>query len=195
MKIICMVSGGIDSSVMLYMLQKSGNDVLPLFVNYGQKSAKHELTSVKKLCDELHLSINMLELESLSEIKCGLTSPDISAIDFPYFPGRNLILSSIGISFAHNHASQIIAFGFLKQSIFPDQNENFIKNMENTAKSALNDEFKILSPFIDMDKRDIVNLAKKYNFSLDLTYSCHSGTSVPCGKCIGCIEREKVMIK
>ena len=168
---------------------------LPLFVNYGQKSAKQELISVKKLCDELHLSINILELEALSKIKCGLTSPNISAVDFPYFPVRNMILSSIGISFAHNHTSQIIAFGFLKESIFPDQKEEFIKNMEKTAKYALNDEFKILSPFIDMDKRDVVNLAKKYNFSLDLTYSCHSGTSEPCRKCMGCIEREKVMIK
>lgn len=192
MKIICLSSGGMDSSVLLRMLQNNDHELHPLFVNYGQKSAKQELNAFEKVCKFLKIEGHVIDLDSLKEIKCGLTDKNISAIDFPFFPARNLILMSIGAAYAFNHASDILSVAFLKNSTFPDQTQKFVTDIENTIKTSLGTDFKILTPFIDMDKKEVLQLAKKYNFPLDLTYSCHSGGEKPCGKCMGCLEREKV---
>jgi 7-cyano-7-deazaguanine synthase len=41
-------------------------------------------------------------------------------------------------------------------------------------------------PLRDMTKRDVVELARSRGIS-DF-YFCHSGTEIPCGKCIACLE-------
>ena len=192
MKIISLSSGGLDSSVLLYVLKKDNHDVHPLFINYGQKSAKHELDAFTKVCEFLQLDGHVINLDSLKEIRCGLTDDNISPVDFPYFPARNLIFASIGSSYAYTHACHVISLGFLQNSFFTDQSTKFVSDIENTIQISLGSDFKILTPFINMNKREVMQLAKQYNFPVDITYSCHSGTEKPCGDCMGCVERSKV---
>jgi 7-cyano-7-deazaguanine synthase len=194
MKIVSLSSGGLDSSILLCVLKKDKHDVHPLFINYGQKSAKHEHDAFFKVCKFLELTGHVINLESLKEIRCGLTDEHISAVDFPYFPARNLILASVGASYAHNHTCDLLSLGFLQNSFFPDQSQKFVLEIENMIKTSLGTDFKVLTPFIDMNKKEVMQLAKKYDFPIDITYSCHSGTEKPCGNCMGCIERNKVNI-
>ena len=36
------------------------------------------------------------------------------------------------------------------------------------------------------NKAEVIKLARAKK--IDKTYSCHSGTNIPCGKCIACLE-------
>jgi len=193
MKIVCLASGGIDSSILLLMLKKDGHEILPLYINYGHKANKWETKSFRNVCEYLQIKGKEIDLVNLNVVKSGLTDEKISSIDHPTFPLRNLILTTIAASYAFNKATRIIALGFLKNSVFPDQKKDFIQKTEETISSAAGQEMKLMSPFIDMDKNEVIHLAKKYRFPLDITYSCHSGTKVPCGECMGCIERNKVL--
>ena len=47
-------------------------------------------------------------------------------------------------------------------------------------------DIKILTPLRSFYKQDVVALAKEKKI-FD-TYSCHSGSKMPCGKCIACEE-------
>lgn len=191
MKVVCLASGGIDSSVLMFMLKKSNHEVCPLHINYGQKAEKMELKSVQEICKILNLSLEVIDVPGLAKISSGLTDPHISVSEYPLFPARNLLLLAIGSSYASTKSIEVISIGLLANPIFPDQTIKFVKSTENAINDAMG-TMKILVPFIELNKREVVGLAKKYEFPLNLTYSCYEGLENPCGKCASCQERTKV---
>lgn len=192
MKIVCLVSGGVDSTTLLFRLKKNHHDIIPLFINYGQKAYSQELKSIKNVCDNLKIHLEILDLQELGKIPSGLTSDFIDASKSPMFPGRNMIFLSIAASFAFSKSIDIIALGLLKDSSFPDQSEEFIKNMETVIFHAYGYPMKIWTPFINLNKIEVVRIAKKYDFPLNFTYSCYEGSEIPCRNCLSCKDRISV---
>jgi len=192
MKIVCLISGGVDSTVLLFRLHKEGHDIIPLHINYGQKSAKPELESVHKVCDLLQLEPQIIDLNGLKIIRSGLTDPKLSHISNPVFPGRNLLFLTIAASFANSNSIDVIAMGILGHTFFPDQTKEFVKKAELTISSALGNRINILTPFIELNKLEVIRIGKKYNIPLDITYSCYAGTKPPCGECLSCKDRENM---
>lgn len=188
MKIVCLSSGGLDSSVLMLMLKSEGHDIFPLYIDYGHKSSRMELNSYKKICDFLKIDPEVMELHDLAKIKSGLTDKSLSSIEHSFYPARNLLFLTIGAAYANNKDIKIIAMGLISNTVFPDQTQEFTKKAEMAISSALGYKIKILIPFIKMDKHEIIGLAKKYRLPLGMTYSCHEGHKKPCGKCTACKE-------
>ena len=186
MKIVCLASGGVDSSILMFLLQKKGHEIFPLHINYGQKSEKLELEAYKQVCIFLNLKPVVIDARGLKKIESGLTTSKLSPIENPFFPGRNLLFLVIGSGYAFSKLIKTISVGFLDNSEFPDQNKEFVKKTEDLLNLSLNYSVTILAPLINLDKKEVFNLAKKYNFPLDLTYSCYLGINPPCGKCHAC---------
>ena len=192
MKVVCLASGGIDSSVLMFMLKKSNHEVFPLHVNYGQKAEKMELKSAQEVCKILNLSLEVMNIPGLGIILSGLTNSQISATENPLFPARNLLLLTIGASYAFTKSIRVISIGLLTNPTFPDQTIKFVKSSETSISDAVGTSMKLLVPFIELNKREVVSLARKYDFPLALTYSCYEGSEHPCGRCVSCQERKKV---
>lgn len=192
MKIVCLLSGGIDSVVMLFRLKKSDHDLIPLFINYGQKSLKPELESAKIACKMLNLHLEEIDISGLSSIPSGLTNSQYSPIDFPVFPARNMILLSVAASFAFSKSIQVIGIGVLNDVNFPDQTKSFLNAAENTLSMSVDSKLKILAPLSDLNKLEVVRLAIENDISLNFTYSCYSGLEKPCGECLSCKDRQQV---
>ena len=190
MKIICLVSGGIDSTTLLFRLIKNNHEVIPLFVNYGQKAIKKELSSVKKICKLLKLKIHVIDVSGFSSISSGLTDKNISSIKNPFFPNRNLILLTIGSTLAINYSCTVIAIGLIEGSNFADQTKVFLKHAEQILSYGR--KITILAPMIELNKLEVVRLAKEYKIPLNLTYSCYSNKEKPCNRCLSCIDRKNV---
>lgn len=191
MKIVCLVSGGLDSSLLLYMLKKDGNDLFPLFIDYGQKAVRMELKAYSKICKLLKVKPFVIRFHDFARISLsGLTNKNLSPIDAPFVPGRNLLFLVIAASYAYSKGTKIISIGLLKNAVFPDQTKKFITNAENIIQISTGYKIKVLSPFMKLDKRGIIGLVKKHNFPLKITYSCQTGNSKPCGKCASCKERK-----
>ncbi len=190
MKIVCLISGGIDSTVLLFRLAKNKHQIIPLFVNYGQKAVKKELESAKKTCQILKLKLHVIDLSGLSAIPSGLTNTRISAIKNPIFPNRNLILLSIASAFAAIKSCFVISIGIIGGSDFADQTKKFVKDSEIALSYGR--KITILTPLIELNKLEVVRLAKENQIPLNFTFSCYSASSEPCKKCLGCIDRMKV---
>ncbi|TJW04668.1 MAG: 7-cyano-7-deazaguanine synthase, partial [Mesorhizobium sp.] len=56
----------------------------------------------------------------------------------------------------------------------------------NTISAAMGQQIKVLTPLIEFGKVDVVRLAQAKGITG--TYSCHTGNSEPCGRCIACLE-------
>lgn len=189
MKVVCLSSGGLDSSVLMLMLQKMKYEIFPLHIDYGQNASIMEQKSLHKVCKFLKLKPKVLNISDVGTISTGITSQSQLTTENPIFPARNLMLLSIATAYALSKSILTISIGSTSNALFPDQRKSFMKKAELLLNSATGNHVKILTPLIDLNKREVVSLAKKHNFPLTMTYSCHVGKTKQCGICLNCKER------
>ena len=188
-KIVCLISGGIDSTVLFFMLAKNNHDIMPLFINYGQKAAKQEKKAAIKSCDILKLQLNTINISGLSSISTGLTDENLF-VSNPFFPNRNLILLSMAGAFSVNHSYDVLAIGVIGGTNYSDQTKEFVNDAETVL--SYNRKTVVLAPLVNLNKLEVVRLSKINNIPLNFTYSCYLGNEKPCYECSGCIDRKKV---
>lgn len=187
---IVLMSGGIDSSVVCKLLRKNGENVIPLFINYGQVSYQREWTACCYLCKKLELDKPVkVDLEGYGKvIPSDLTFGGKKEDNKAFVPGRNMLFLSVAASYAYVRNETIIAIGLIKGDGLPDQTQEFIVNANFALNSALGRNLTIVTPLIEFSKTQVILLAKKYQIPLDMTYSCYGGKEKYCGKCATCIE-------
>ncbi len=190
MSLVPLVSGGLDSTLMTLLAIECGQEVAPLFIDYGQLSVEKELDACKR--SFVKLGIPEPEVVSVPDIgrllPSGLTNRNLKVFEDAFLPGRNLFFLLFGASYAYKINAGAIAIGLLDEnsSIFPDQTKNFTLSAEKVISEALGVDISIRTPLINFTKSDVVTMAKIKG--IDNTYSCHAGTDEPCGLCIACRE-------
>lgn len=189
MRVVVLTSGGIDSALLLFIFKKEGHEVLPLHINYNQLAKNREWKACKSICEHFLLIPFRMDVTGLGKLPSGLTNRNLDVYENAFLPTRNLTFLTLGAAYAYSMSVDTIAIGLLKTHDFPDQTKEFVKKAQISLSEALGKEMKILTPLIDLDKRDVLMVAKEYNIP-NVTYYCHSGTEIPCGKCISCKERQ-----
>lgn len=192
MKVVSLVSGGIDSLTMSKIIVDQGEELLPIFIDYGQLAREKEWASCKLVFDESNLPApTRIDLSGYGKLMpTGITDPKKEIQGQAFLPGRNLLFLVVGSSYANFKEAKGVAIGLLteKSHLFPDQTGRFIVNTNIAVNEALNDDITILTPLINFSKSQVIELARSYKLPIDKTYSCHSGNDVYCGKCISCLE-------
>jgi 7-cyano-7-deazaguanine synthase len=121
-------------------------------------------------------------------IASGLTRQDLDVKADAFTPGRNLMFLLMGSAYAYQQGASSVTIGLLAEefSLFPDQKRQFVAQAEVTISAAMGQQIKVLTPLIEFSKADVVRLAQAKGITG--TYSCHTGNSEPCGRCIACLE-------
>lgn len=190
MKIVVMSSGGVDSSLTMMLLKREGHDVYPAHVDFGHLAEEREWPACQTVCARLGVNTPVrFKISGTEVIPSSLVHRDLDIEKDAFFPNRNLLFATLGASYAFGISSRVVALGILANPIFPDQTPEFFKNAERCISSALGVEMKILTPLIQLDKRETLKLARARGLPIELTYYCHSGGDEPCGICISCKER------
>jgi len=190
--VVALVSGGVDSLVMCKLMEKDGQEIFPLFIDYGQRAREKEWNACKKAFDYSGLPAPIkMDLSGFGQvIKSGLTDKTKDIHKDAFTPGRNLFFLTMGASYAYQKGADRIAIGLLseKTHLFGDQTGEFVVNANIAINNALNGSYYIITPLMEFSKADVIKIGKKLGLPLDLTYSCHSGDDIYCGKCISCKE-------
>lgn len=197
-RVCALVSGGLDSSVMLYELSKNFTEVSPLYIKFGLYWEKAEIYWLDKFLVKLK-NKNIKKLKIL-EIKAtamhdnhwsvtGKNIPDEKSSDYEvYIPGRNILLLSIASVFCAENGINTIGLGVLKGNPFKDASYKFLRTMEKALSIGLSRKIKIITPFSNYTKDQLIS--KYSNLPLDLTFSCINPIGdIHCGKCNKCYER------
>lgn len=190
MSFVNLVSGGLDSTLVGVMAKESQIDHFPLFIDYGQRAAAREWATCQVVHHQLGLPIpTKMDLSGFGRvITSGLTSESMDVKKDAFTPGRNLMFLLMASSYAYQVGANSVAIGLLAEqfSLFPDQQQSFVVQAEQTISAAMGRPIKILTPLMDFGKADVVLLAIEKN--INGTYSCHTGKAQPCGACIACLE-------
>src|SRR5437016_5842408 len=175
MRAVVLSSGGLDSSVLMLLMQGEGIEIRPLHVNYGQVSELQEWRACGLVCAHLNIGPpQRIDLRDLGRIPSGITNrqrPDQSV----YYPARNLLLATVGAAFAFSEGIDTVAIGLISNAIFPDQTRAFVTAAESAISEAIGHRMSVLTPLIALDNRDVLKIAKAYGLPIERTYSCHRG--------------------
>lgn len=190
MQAVVLSSGGLDSSLTMQLLNGEGVEVYPLHVNYGQLAEPREWRACQRVCRALGLrSPVRVDLQGLRIFPSGLVNRDLDIYRNAFLPTRNLVFLVIGAGYAYAKGLDTVVIGLVANPIFPDQTRAFVKHAEQAIASSLGRRIRILAPLIQLDKREVILLARKHRLAVVLTYYCHAGGAKPCGHCISCRER------
>jgi len=192
-KLVTLVSGGVDSTLMSIIADEQGFELFPLFIDYGQIAAEPEWNAcVYNHKNHALPNPRKMNLKGFGRlIHSGLTNKQMRVREDAFLPGRNALFLTVAASYAYQVKSNNVAIGLLSDefALFPDQQRSFVQNAEILIRESLKYDVAILTPLIEFNKADVLKLAKTKKITK--TYSCHAGTVRPCGKCISCLDKKK----
>ncbi len=201
MKKIVILSGGLDSTVLLYKEIADGHEVRALSVNYGQKH-KNELNYATATCKKLGIEHQIADLTSITKLLGGSSQTD-STINVPdghyaeesmkvtVVPNRNSIMLNIAAGWAISTKSNSVSYGAHAGDHFqyPDCRKVFIEALRETFKLIDWEPIGLEAPFSELTKTDIVKMGSVLKVPFEETWSCYKDGTVHCGTCGTCYER------
>jgi len=201
MKGIVVMSGGLDSTTLLYWVIKEGYEPYVLSFDYGQRHRK-ELEFAEKTCRKLKVNHRIIDLTNVQELLKGsaLTSEGVAVPEEHYshesqkatvVPNRNAIMLNIAIGHAISIDAKKVFYAahYNDRAIYPDCRWEYVQSQNITAKLANDAQIEIVAPFVRKTKAEIVRLGKKLGVPFGDTWSCYKGGEKPCGVCGSCRER------
>jgi len=174
-----LLSGGIDSAACARLLSTQRYRVRGLFVDYGQAAAQQERQAVTKLQDFLGIEVRIVETKSVNRFGAG------------ELIGRNFFLISTAI-FLGQARQGLVAIGVHGGTRYYDCSPSFIAQTNQLAQEHTGGSLSVIAPFLDWNKGQIVAYCREVRLPLSATYSCESGTMVPCGSCASCHDRRAI---
>lgn len=206
MKTVCILSGGMDSSTLLYLLKEEAKEVKAISFNYGQRH-KRELELAKQTCDKLGIEHVLVDLTNITSLISNSALTGDEPVPHGHYadetmkktvvPNRNMIMASIAIGYAVNLDFDRVAMGVHAgdHAIYPDCRPAFIEALNLIAQIANYKPIEVYAPFLHLDKGDIALMGNNLGVDYSLTQTCYEGTEVPCGECGACVERAEAFAK
>ncbi len=210
MKGVLILSGGVDSSTLLYYLLERGYEVHALTFYYGQKHFK-EIEYSKKIVEKAKevgkVEHKVVDISTIHELiaKGALTAEEEVPKAFyteevqrrTIVPNRNMILLSIAAGYAVKIGAGEVFYAAHKSdySIYPDCRKEFVKALDTALYLGnLWSPVELKAPFVDMTKAEIVKLGLELNVPYEYTWSCYEGDERPCLSCGTCLERTEAFL-
>ena len=194
-KIVVPISGGMDSTVILYKAveQVGADNVYGLSYDYGQRH-KRELKLAEYHVDKLKIkewqTIDTSFIKTLAPTS-SLTNNDIETPDIrkmageaqpkSYVPNRNMIFLSIAASYAEAVGANKVYHGATKVDSLAgywDASPEFLPTINEVLALNRDTRISIEAPLINMDKANIVKEGIRLRVRFSKTYTCYSGENL-----------------
>ena len=206
---VVLLSGGMDSAVVLAIAKGEGFACEALSFDYGQRH-RCELVAAKKVAKQIGasghavLSIDMRPIGGSAltdDIEVPKERDDIGeGIPVTYVPARNTIFLSYALALAEVKGASDIFIGVnaLDYSGYPDCRPEYIEAYAQMARLATKSgvggaPLDIHTPLSAMRKADIARKGLELGVDFSLTHTCYDPLDEerPCGSCDACILRRK----
>ena len=202
-KAVVLVSGGMDSAVVIALAREQGYQVYALSVSYGQRhnselAASNRVSSALGAVEHKTVSIDLRSIGGsalTADIDVPLDTPDSAAIPVTYVPARNTIMLSIALGWAEVLGSSDIWCGVnaVDYSGYPDCRPAFIEAFEQLANLATKAGvegagIRVHAPLMRLSKADIAREGQRLGVDFSMTVSCYNADDQgrACGHCDAC---------
>ncbi len=200
-KAVVLVSGGMDSAVVLAMAREQGYACHALSVRYGQRHTS-ELDAAARVAQALGALEHKTVAVDLRSIGGSALTADIDVPESPqdgipvtYVPARNTIMLSIALGWAEVLGAQHLFCGVnaVDYSGYPDCRPEFVETFERLANLATRagvegNRLTVHAPLMAMSKARIAEEGARLGVDFSLTVSCYQADAQgrACGRCDAC---------
>ena len=200
---ILVLSGGLDSTTMLYEYRE--RIALALSFHYGSNHNDKELAYAKLHCERLGIPHMIIPLTFIKEhFQSSLLAGEDAIPEGNYdeknmkstvVPFRNGIMLAIAAGMAENNGLQYVMLANHSgdHAIYPDCRPEFVNAMNEAICAGTWNNVRLLTPYTNISKTDIVRRGLRLGINYDETWSCYKGGDKPCGVCGTCREREEAL--
>lgn len=205
---IAIVSGGVDSTTMLYHMLDKGYDPLVLTYDYGQRHSV-EVSCARNIARYLDLPWELHKIQKVKHAGSLEGSAPIPKEDYSVetqkqtvSPNRNMIMLAIAAKYAIIHDAEWIWYAahHNDHAVYPDCTPDFVDAMNNVLEIGNYEKVEVIAPFIYKTKSEIVKLGNGLNVPYEMTWSCYDPVDIAieglygsghihCGVCGTCRER------
>ena len=198
---VVLVSGGMDSAVVLAIAREQGFDAYALSVRYGQRHTS-ELDAADRVSDALGAIAHKTVVVDLRSIGGSALTDDIDVpeaggpgIPVTYVPARNTIMLSVALGWAEvlGAADLFCGVNAVDYSGYPDCRPEFIAAFDKLANVATKAGvegagLRVHAPLMRMTKADIVREGLRLGVDFAQTVSCYQADADgrACGHCDAC---------
>ena len=203
---VVLVSGGMDSAVVLAIAREAGFDAHALSVRYGQRHTS-ELDAAARVASALGAVVHKTVHVDLRSIGGSSLTADIAVptdddgheigvgIPSTYVPARNTIMLSVALGWSEVLGGTDLFCGVnaVDYSGYPDCRPEFIEGFEQLANLATKagvegSRFRVHAPLMRMSKADIVREGLRLGVDFSQTVSCYQADAEgrACRHCDAC---------
>ena len=198
---LVLLSGGVESAVLLAQLKEIGQQPMALFAHYAQRGAEAEHRAAIAACS----SVGLAEPQLLDLRTEGVAHQRINRLHIP-LPHRNLVLLSLALGWASTRQCSALAIGLNKDDFGKDAEfkatgsvryttgtRDFVERFTDLA-AIVAPEIDIILPQAHMNKAKVVSEGVRLGMPLAQTYSCMRGRAAHCGTCLQCRARRQAFV-
>ena len=204
-KAVILLSGGLDSSTVLYQARQDGYSCYALSFNYQQRHqrelvAAQAIAMAARAVEHQVMSFDLQRWGGSALTDGSIDLPthrnlDQMAAEIPvtYVPARNTIFLSFALAYAETIAADRVYIGVnaLDYSGYPDCRPDYIQAMQTvftlgTKQGREGQPITIEAPLIQLRKTEIIQLGNQLGVPWADTWSCYSGEEQACGVCDSC---------
>lgn len=199
-KIVITLSGGMDSSVLLYKAAEQYKEVHTVTFDYGQRHDRELQAAEKQLVNAKHDFPNVSFTNKLLDVKyikdiadtSSLTNDDIDTPDVKevmgeaqpksYVPFRNMMFLSILLSYAEKLKADEVWYGAAEADSLAgywDGSVQFVDKINQICLLNREIDVSVRAPLLEMSKEEIILQGVELGVNFGDTYTCYSG-EYPC---------------
>lgn len=203
---VVLLSGGMDSAVVLAMARADGYLVHALTVDYGQRH-RREVDAARRVAralgaeQHLVLQVDLSAIASSAllgagEVPKGEREPGAHPIPPTYVPARNTVLLSLALAWAESIGARDLFIGVsaVDYSGYPDCRTQFITAFEELANRGTRvaqdggERYRVRAPLMSLTKDQTVRAGVELGVDFAMTWSCYDPRSdgAPCLECEAC---------
>jgi 7-cyano-7-deazaguanine synthase len=203
MKVVVLLSGGMDSVVSMYHALREHEILGGISFDYGSKHNLREIPFAEQHAAHLSVPHHTVRLAFVNELfessllNSGGAIPDghyeEATMKQTVVPFRNGIMLSIAAGFAESVGASgvVIAAHSGDHAIYPDCREEFMQSIGDAIRLGTYAGIQVLRPFIHFTKAQIAVRGHALGVDFAQTWSCYKGGAIHCGTCGTCVERRE----
>jgi 7-cyano-7-deazaguanine synthase len=208
MRAVVLLSGGLDSSTVLYQAKQDGYDCYALSFDYQQRHrreliAAQDIAQIAKVVEHQVITFDLRSWGGSALTDAEIPVPSSrniqqipQEIPVTYVPARNTIFLSFALAYAEAIGAEAVYIGVnaLDYSGYPDCRPDYIAGMQKvfelgTKEGREGRTINIKAPLIELSKTEIIQLGNQLGVPWIHTWSCYNGEELACGKCDSCLLR------
>jgi 7-cyano-7-deazaguanine synthase len=207
---VAVVSGGMDSVTLAYLLKSRAVELLTLSVDYGQRH-RRELAYARAAAGRLGVARVQIDMPGRGGQldRSALTDDRVAVPDGHYtdgsmrttvVPNRNANLLALATAIAVARGVEAVAFAAHSgdHAIYSGCRDGFVDAFATMARVSnegfVRPDFQVVAPFVHLTKADIVAVGTGLGLPYEQTRSCYRRGSIHCGRCGTCTERREAFV-